>query len=162
MPHPTTPSGGQEATGLTNSGEGLKRQATMAEFKAIERPFTATPLSSSLKSPFSSVKTDARFSADAVPTPPQSPTRSSLWEPPSHRANPETPSPPATPGSQGYSKTPATAGRQMKAGGDSWKGLTERLTEELWAGGYDKSLDNGTRDLGNEKKVKEKNNPIAN
>ncbi|KAI9861578.1 MAG: hypothetical protein M1813_005188 [Trichoglossum hirsutum] len=157
MPHPTTPSSDEEVTGPSCSSEGANLQTTMAEFDVIERPFTTTPLSNPLKSPLS-VKADVRCPADVVPTPPQSPVRSSLWKPPSYRADPEIPSPPITPESQRYSKAPTITGRHIKAGSDSCKGLTERLTEQLAVGGHDKGLDGGTRNMGNEKA---RNIPIA-
>jgi hypothetical protein len=150
MPHPTTPSNDKEATGPSRSSEGANLQTTMAEFDVLERPFTTTPPSNVLKSPFS-VKTEVRCPVDVVPTPPQSPVRSSLWKPPSYRADPEIPSPPVTPESQRYSKTPAIADRHRKAGSDSCKGLTERLTEQLSVGSHDKGLNSVTRDMGNEK-----------
>ncbi|KAH0558665.1 hypothetical protein GP486_004688, partial [Trichoglossum hirsutum] len=122
----------------------------MTESDVAERPFNTTPLTNMLKSPFS-VNAEVRRPVNVVPTPPQSPVRSSLWKLPLYQAEPEIPSPPVTPESQRYSKTPTTASRHGKEGSDSCRGLTERLTEQLSVDGPGNGLDGSIRDMGNEK-----------
>jgi hypothetical protein len=144
MPHPTTPSGDQEATEPSYLNGRQNVHTGVAEFKVIERPFTGTPLSSTFKSPFSSVKTEVHFPEDVIPTPPQSPNRSSRWKPLLHR---DDPGQPVTPESQRYSKAPAMTCRRRNVGSYPWKGLMERLTDELSVSGCNRSSD---EDTGNE------------
>jgi hypothetical protein len=127
MPHPTAPSGEKVAIGPSYFGEGLNSQTTKAEFKTSEYPLIGTPLSSAAK------PTEVRSPQHV--TPPQSPIRSPLCKPSAHQAIPNTLSPPLTPESQRYPKALAISSRDKKAGSsDSWRGITERLGEEVSVG----------------------------